>query len=92
MNNCLTYDIQNTIKESTLSCSRCSGSNFLKNKVCSKRVDLLEGCLEYDDTSEKCIRCDNGYYLQSNGLECVPNPVGIEACVEYEDDKKCLSC
>lgn len=91
--NCLIYDNQKELSQSTLKCSQCEDRFFLNElKSCSVRSKIDPNCAIMTIKNDECAICKEGYYIHVDKLTCLPNPSGILGCEQYLDESKCLFC
>lgn len=82
------------IDESKMICYQCEEGFFMSGyDTCSPRpnVDL---CVSYSLETGRCVLCQDGHFIKliGNNYKCIPNPNGIENCLEYLDSDRCSKC
>lgn len=92
LDNCLKYDTNPNIQDSSFICVLCATGFYLKNGSCSSRSVLLEQCKTYIPDSDFCEKCAPGYFLASKGAACIAFPNGISGCRTYLSQSACLGC
>ena len=78
--NCLKYDINySDVSDSSFKCLECEKGFFIDKFgfFCQKRLNIVENCLTYDLTADKCSDCGDLHYINSLGTQCILNPFGI---------------
>ena len=91
--NCVVYDVQKTLVNSSFNCTQCKNDYFINTKFeCQIRTKVDPNCSMFLTDDDKCILCKNGYYLFSDGLTCSLNPTGIKGCTVYVSEKICGVC
>lgn len=91
--NCEEYEIHENIEQSSFKCKKCLISHYLdENKECLERKNKPSNCIDYVINADMCMKCEDGFYVGENGLLCVNYPLGIQGCIDYENDKVCLGC
>lgn len=90
--NCFKYDIKTSFLVSTLRCLECDPAYYIQDNECFFRRNVVESCLAYEPTSERCVKCESTHYLDSTGRMCVENPTGVDYCRQYQDKLSCAVC
>ena len=90
--NCIKYDNEIHIINSSYKCLECLSTHYLTNNQCVVRNVTINHCDIYDLLSQTCSTCDEGYYKNQSKTECVLNPIGIPGCNKYSDVKTCIQC
>lgn len=91
--NCVEYDQERFFSESTFVCTKCDFLYFVdQNSNCTKRTVLLEKCIDYSITEDKCMDCELGFFISEDGLKCIPYPDGIPHCNRYLTHDQCIDC
>ena len=44
------------------------------------RSVVLDECINYAIDADKCLTCEEGYFLADGGVSCTPYPQGIFGC------------
>ncbi len=55
VDNCIKYDISDTLQVSTFLCMECDSLYYLNSNVCLIRASLDINCLVYDPNNDKCL-------------------------------------
>ena len=92
---CKVFDIT-----SPLDCMECidsaylvSSSESLTGKKCIPRANPeIFKCAEFKKDADVCERCDDGFFLDHEQMQCNPVVYQIKSCVFYARDYKCLFC
>ncbi len=90
--NCVRYDIKGAVADSGFNCLECTDNFYLDSNTCKLRTVELKECEEYDLLSDKCSKCDEGYFINTDGNSCEIYPVGTKNCRKYERRNDELVC
>lgn len=90
--NCLKYDIQTQIGNSTFSCVNCVDNFFVNAGNCRYRNNRPSLCVSYTPNADTCAQCADRYFVEVDGKSCVPYPIGVRGCRIYSDLSTCTSC
>lgn len=73
---------------SQFSCQECNpGYSFINETSCEKCK--TENCKICDKSLTNCRKCNSGFFLKNNTIECGKCEVN---CVECSENGKCISC
>ena len=63
-------DCDNTIELNNMICSGCKKGHFMKELICEPctNFSLEKGCMFCDKDDSKCLMCEKGFYMNSEGL------------------------
>ena len=75
--NCATYAASNSTM-TQLTCKACNGTTILQNNQCNNGTVYY--CDTFDSTGKKCVTCQAGRQVTSDGLKCLPK---ILNCATY---------
>lgn len=91
--NCKDYKNNPNIVQADLTCAKCTDKYYLdSNLACTKRPrPSINKCLGYNIKADSCSACEDGYYINGDGL-CKVFPEGIPGCSIYSDKKACVTC
>jgi hypothetical protein len=83
-----------TVQTSAKTCLKCDSGlyfNSTQNKCLPVETNRTN-CVSYD-FQQKCIKCENDYYVDSNNTgNCVSVEVPISECDTYESSSVCSKC
>ena len=89
---CVEYDIEPRISTSSYECMECDELHYLDNNRCLARLVRPQECIEYDQEKDKCLECEEGFFINTEQTACVTFPDGITNCRIYKSRTQCLSC
>ena len=75
-----------------MTCLECEDKYVLQGDKCVEREVAVDNCAEYSKFEHQCIKCEDDYYLSTNGIECIKEPTGIANCDVYSDYNECKHC
>ena len=81
------YPCLDCISNST--CLQCERSYFLEDSICIETNSSTNHCEEYIPHTTSCLQCQDGYYRDSNGINCTSCPNECKTCF---NDSVCLTC
>ena len=91
--NCTKYDNNPiAIADSNFICIECNDLSYLKEGACPQRTALPDECTLYDKYSDKCLKCQKGYFISTDGKRCEAFPQGIPGCRAYRTKTICKAC
>lgn len=90
--NCATYDIQTNILQSSFLCTSCNNGFYVLSNVCVIRLNIIQKCTFYSNTTDECAVCGVETYLSPNKLTCQQNPTGMAGCLTYSSPSVCTTC
>ena len=67
-------------------CQICLTSFYLWNNNC---ISVPLFCNQYDQSTGRCLQCQNGYTLNQNTGTCSRGP---DTCVSYDQQNRCIYC
>jgi hypothetical protein len=73
-------------------CVTCNNGYTLYNKLCYL---IIQYCIAYGQSgvATSCVKCQSGYSLSSNGLQCIVNNVpSIPSCFAQSSGSVCNRC
>ena len=53
---------------------------------------LITNCSRMDKEFDRCLECQEGFFLEAESTKCRAKPAGIVACVWYKDEFTCVEC
>ena len=90
------------LNEEQTQCKACKNGYTSHGDTCFKEIEY---CEKYEDEEKTCSRCEEGYELYQNGLQCIEKCESdsqikpfdecidqIENCEVYKQDKTCEKC
>ena len=92
ISNCQEYDKISTFGNSTFYCKICESGYWANNNLCVLRKNNDGKCTEFDNVSDSCSECLDGFFVSDDGSKCEENPNGIKGCEFYSSATKCVSC
>ena len=74
-------------------CSRCTSGYYLEKNVCRK-LSEVDGCLEFDPSTEDCLKCDySKFYLDEGFCGARDKSLNIAFCQEKSNTSDhCVKC
>jgi hypothetical protein len=91
---CRYNDINYNIGESTFVCRECLERYFLSQNQgrCFPRMLSYNNCEKLNLYQDTCDVCARGFQLDSLRSGCIPLPVQIVNCIQYNTTGKCVMC
>ncbi len=89
---CVEYDIEHIMGDSSYLCEKCDAGHYLSDNRCLVRLVQPSQCEHYDKQADKCLECEERFFINSDNSACVPFPEGITNCRIYESKTSCLAC
>lgn len=75
-------------------CTKCRANYWLDetHNTCNN-LTVVTNCSEYEEKSDHCKTCQNGFILHENAKSCMVNPAGEISCHTYDSTgTQCLKC
>lgn len=94
ISNCANHNLNSSLNTSTLRCDKCVENFFVAEDglECRPRSSLITNCLFHSDTAEICDECQLLFYRSDDKKKCIPIPIGIKYCKEYNSLTECSKC